>query len=101
MPNRSDIETDVENYFKWKVCLHGGLTEKHVSPGRRGPPDQIVTWRRRPYPMSHRVELKAPGGKIKPWQARYHAMLSIYGVDVFVIHTREQVDAYIKWALRQ
>lgn len=92
---RSDIEEDIETYFKKQVAKSGGLTEKHVCPGVVGPPDQIVTWRSARGTYSHRVELKAPGGKLKPWQRRYHEMLRDYGVEVFVLNTRREVDCYI------
>jgi hypothetical protein len=50
----------IETYFKRRVKEAGGMTEKHVSPGRKGVPDQLVTWQGG---VMHLVELKAPRTK--------------------------------------
>jgi hypothetical protein len=42
------------------------------------------------------VELKAPGKKAKPYQAREHARMRSYGLDVVVIDSIEGVEELVK-----
>jgi hypothetical protein len=96
---RSSIkERDVERYFVEQVEAHGGLCEKFVSPGRKGVPDRIVTWRACGLARIHFVELKTIGGKLDPWQERDHARRRRLGCHVRVIWTKKQVDDYIETA---
>lgn len=85
----------IEAYFKRRVKAAGGLAEKHVSPGRRGPPDQLVTW---PGGRIHLVELKAPKGRRSDAQIRDHARRAIYGVHVYVLYTKEMINEYVALA---
>jgi hypothetical protein len=88
-------ESTVEGYLTTCIEEHGGLCEKHVSPGLVGVPDRLVTWRDG---RMFLVELKAPDGKLKPWQVRDHNLRSNKcGVKVWVIYTLEQVNAFITW----
>jgi hypothetical protein len=89
----------IEAYFKREVKKAGGMTEKHVSPGKKLVPDQLVTW---PYEPMHLVELKAPRtkGRIGD-QSRDHKTRAKYGVYVHVLHTKELVDRYIRSYGRQ
>jgi hypothetical protein len=82
----------VEAYFKRRVKEAGGLPEKHVSPGKRGVPDQIVTWS---WGVDF-VELKAPKGRLSGAQVRDHTRRRELGIKVFVLYTKEMVDAYLK-----
>lgn len=82
----------VEAYFKRRVKEAGGFAEKHVSPGRRGVPDQIVTWQ---WGVDF-VELKAPMGRLSDAQIRDHARRRQLGVKVFVLYTKEMVDDYLR-----
>lgn len=83
----------VEAYFKREVKEAGGMTEKHVSPGKKLVPDQLVTW---PGGRMHLVELKAPRtkGRIGD-QERDHKRRAKLGVHVFVLHTTQLVDIYV------
>jgi hypothetical protein len=85
-------EGPIEDYLIEQVLLHGGLSEKHVSPGRNGVPDQLVTWNG----LMDLVETKAPLGERSGAQIRDHARRLQRGVVVFTLHTKEQVDQYIK-----
>lgn len=85
-------EGPVEDYLKEQVALHGGLHEKHVSPGRNGVPDQLITWFRK----MDLVETKAPDGVLSGAQERDHARRSARGVKVYVCHTYDQVDEYVQ-----
>lgn len=84
-------EGPIEDYLKEQVALHGGLAEKHVSPGRNGVPDQLITWCR----VMDLVETKAPLGELSGAQERDHRRRALRDVHVFVTYTKEQVDAYI------
>lgn len=86
------LETDLEDYFCLEVAKIGGFAEKHVSPGRRGPPDRLVTFPGLPMEL---VEMKTIGGRLKPWQERDHAFRAKLGQRVRVLWTKRQIDEYI------
>jgi hypothetical protein len=93
---RHTLEVDVERYFVEQVEAHGGLCEKFVSPGRKGVPDRIVTWKAYGFPRIHFVELKTIGGKLESWQYRDHERRRALNCHVFVLWTKKQVDDYIE-----
>jgi len=85
-------ESYIENHLT--RCVHdaGGEVRKVQWVGRRGAPDRLVM-------LPHRivwVELKAPGKKAKPYQAREHARMRSYGLDVVVIDSIEGVEELVK-----
>lgn len=86
----------IEAYFKREVKKAGGMTEKHISPGKRAVPDQLVTW---DDGLMHLVELKAPRtrGTVAVAQKRDHKRRWDRGVRVYVLHTKEAVDGYISF----
>ena len=93
-------ETTIEKYFREQIEERGGLCEKHVSPGRKGVPDRLVTipYTGGPGPAHMElVELKAPRkkGKLDPSQERDHARREKVGIKVPVIWMKEQVDRYV------
>ena len=94
------LEVSVEDYLVEQTELHGAICEKHVSPGRKGPPDRIVMWADA---ALHFVETKAPDGVLKPWQKRDHARRRKLGFTVFVIWDKPLVDDYVamcgRWKL--
>jgi hypothetical protein len=97
------LEVSVEDYLVEQTELHGAICEKHVSPGRKGPPDRIVLWPLMPpglYPEAHFIETKCPDGVVKPWQKRDHTRRRALGFSVFVIWSKEQVDFYIHHCYR-
>ena len=85
-------ESTVERYFVKRVKEAGGVSEKHVSPGRHGVPDRIVLW---PESKIDWVELKTVGGILSPAQKRDHARRRALGQKVFVLWTKAGVDYYI------
>lgn len=85
-------EVKVENHLRAEVAKCGGQAEKHVSPGRRGVPDELVTW---PDGVMDLVETKRPDGDLKAWQLRDHEIRRRLNVKVWTCYTREDVDAYI------
>ncbi len=90
-------ESVVETYLREQVEALGGICEKHVSPGRRGVPDRIVTL---PYGLGpYFVETKAPGKTAEPHQVRDHVRRAKLGHPVRLLDTKEKVDDQIRmWA---
>lgn len=85
-------ESKVENHLaKRSKELPHAICEKHVSPGRRGVPDRILSYAGSVF----FIETKAPTGKLARWQIRDHELRSRAGVRVFVLYTAEAVDIFI------
>ena len=87
------LESNVEGYLKSEISKLGGLCRKWVSPGARGIPDQIVMM---PGARIWFVELKAPGKKPRPQQAKRHRELKALGFEVRVLDTIEKVKMFIQ-----
>lgn len=87
------LELSIEQYLVQQVERNGGLCEKFCSPGKRGVPDRLVTW---PGGTMELVEVKAPGKKPRPEQARDHRRRARLGVTVHVIDTREGVRLFCR-----
>ena len=81
----------IEAHLVKRVKELKGLCEKHVSPGRVGVPDRIVTL---PGGKIIWVELKAPGKEPTVLQQRDHKMRRELGCEVIVIDSMEGVDAF-------
>ena len=81
-------ERDVEQYLVEQVKAKGGEVRKVRWIGRHGAPDRLAMlpgktlW----------VELKAPGEKAKPHQAREHERMRRMGQRVEVVDSFERVD---------
>jgi hypothetical protein len=86
------LESNVEGYLKDEIAKIGGLCRKWVSPGHRGVPDQIVMM---PGGRIWFVELKAPGKKPRPQQAKRHRELKRLGFEVLVLDTRDKVARFV------
>lgn len=71
------------------------MTEKHTSPGRRGVPDQLITWG---YPLSlmELIEMKAPKGERAKHQTRDHVARAKLGIKVHTLYTIPEVDTYFR-----
>lgn len=85
-------ESKIEKLLREGVEAAGGMCEKFVSPGKRGVPDRIVTWRGE----VHFVELKKPGETPEPHQLRDHARRREFKQKVFVLDSEEAVDWYLR-----
>ena len=101
-------ESDIENHLVERVKELGGEVRKVKWIGRRGAPDRLVMlpakwvlcddganradWRK----ATVWVELKAPGEKPKPHQAREHARMRKMGQRVEVIDSIEGVEELLK-----
>ena len=84
-------ERDIERHLVERVQQLGGEVRKVQWIGRRGAPDRLVM-----LPTPSRctcwVELKAPGGKVKPHQAREHERMRAMGQRVVVIDGIDGVE---------
>lgn len=86
-------EKAVERYLVDQVEALDGLCMKFASPGRRGVPDRIVVLHGRP---SFYVELKSPRrGRLTPAQTLCHKRLRDRGQRVWVLRTKEDIDAFL------
>ena len=85
---KSQRESQIEHHLVQRVEEIGGLCLKFVSPGRVGVPDRIVIL---PGGEVIWVELKAPGGKVSPAQARMHKRLRELTQEVRVVWSDSQI----------
>jgi hypothetical protein len=90
---RHPTEAKVEKHLVDCVKSMGGMCPKFNDPGRRGAPDRIVCI---PGYPAYFVELKRPKlGKLDTHQVRYHNDLRAAGQRVWVLWSKENVDAFI------
>ena len=82
-------ERDIEKYLVKRVKELGGEVRKVKWIGRRGAPDRLVMV---PNVVACWVELKAPGKKLSPHQAREHERMMAHGQYVLTIDSIEEVD---------
>lgn len=70
-----------------------GLCMKFLDPGQRGAPDRLVVL---PERSTFYVELKRPKfGKLSDAQKRYHQRLRDRGQRVWILWSKDEVDAFI------
>lgn len=81
-------ESEIEAYLVASVLLLGGETRKAQWVGRRGCPDRRVMLPGRCF----WAELKAPGERPEPHQAREHARMRAAGERVEVIDSKEKIN---------
>lgn len=95
-------ESAIEKYLVRRAKELGGEVRKVQWVGRRGAPDRLVMLPTMPYhspapivyhhPRTIWIELKAPGEKVKPHQAREHERMRAMGQRVEVVDSFERVD---------
>lgn len=90
--NEAKNEKDVEKYLNQEVAKLGGKSYKWVSVNNRAVPDRIVLL---PFGIVKIVELKAPGKRPTPLQAKVHEYMRTLCHDVIVIDTKFKVDIAI------
>ena len=83
-------EKVIEQRLVHTVKEQGGLCPKLVSPGTDGMPDRMALL---PGGRIHFVEVKAPGRKARPLQARRHEQLRALGFRVSVLDDPELIPA--------
>lgn len=93
MTDRYMLEKRVEQYLAVKVKQHGGRAYKFVSPGCAGVPDRIVLL---PGGCITFVELKRPGGKLRPIQKACMRYLYHLGFHVSMIDNFKSADGLIR-----
>lgn len=84
------LESTIEKALVQQAKRVGGQAFKWTSPGNPGVPDRIVFL---PDGRTLLVELKAPGKKPTPLQAKVHKDLTAMGHQVFVVDSKEGVYA--------
>lgn len=87
------LESNIEKYFKAQCEKHGWLCFKFVSPSRRGVPDRLVI---RSCARMAFVELKRPSGRLSMLQKAMIGRLKAFGVEVYVIWSKEEAHALIR-----
>lgn len=101
-------EREIEAHLVRRAREIGGEVRKVAWIGRRGAPDRLVMLPARtlmpnsidcawcnPKGVVIWVELKAPGEKVKPHQAREHARMRAMGQRVEVVDSIEGVEALL------
>jgi hypothetical protein len=86
-------EKQIEQKLVKAVRAAGGICPKLVSPGMDGMPDRLVLL---PGGRAAFAELKAPGERPRPLQARRISQLRKLGFLVFVIDGPEQINEVLK-----
>ena len=81
-------EKDIERRLVAEIRKNGGLCLKFISPGWSGAPDRIYLW---PDGEVVFVELKRPGGKVRPLQERRAEQLHKLGFEVLVVDSAEKI----------
>lgn len=89
---RAQLEASLEGYFRKKVRLVGGRTEK-LAPTTKGMPDRLVLL---PEGRLYLVELKIDSGRLSPAQVVWHSRAAELGTEVHVVTGRAGVDAWIR-----
>lgn len=88
------LESTVEKYLRELVEENPNCyCEKHVSPGRRGVPDRLVTWH---FGRMDLVETKRPNKTAREEQLRDHRRRAKAGVPVYLIDTKEKAAQYVR-----
>lgn len=100
-PPRYVREGKVEGRLRALAKKHADkcMLEKHVSPGRRGVPDDLITWGH-PLCLMELIETKAPKGERKKHQTRDHQVRAKYGIKVHTLYTVAEVNAYFETMLK-
>lgn len=81
----------METRLRERVRERGGLCYK-LAPTTAGLPDRLVVW---PGGRVALVEVKAPGGRLRPIQRVTHERLSEVGLTVAVLSSVEEVEEWV------
>lgn len=92
---KRSVERSIEKYLIQQTKQRGALALKFTSPGASGVPDRLII---RPGHPVEFVELKRPGGKLRPVQAAMIRRLEALGQTVTVIDSKDGVDQF--WSAR-
>lgn len=86
----TELESLAERLLHDRVSAAGGLCPK-LAPVDAGIPDRLVIWEGRVY----LVELKRPGGRVRPIQAAWHNRARRAGVEVVLLSGTVGVSAWL------
>lgn len=86
------LEKQIEQKLKEQIEALGGKAFKFISPGNSGVPDRIILLNGQCY----FVELKRPGGKLRPLQESVHQQFEQLGFHVYVISSLKEVEEFIQ-----
>lgn len=86
------LEKELETKFRVKIKKAGGLALKFVSPGKAGVPDRMVL---APPGRIFFVEMKRPGGKLRPLQKKVLADLRKLGFYACVIDSEDGIRDFL------
>lgn len=87
------LESEVEKYLVNQVKKAGGWAIKFQSEGNAGVPDRIVFW---PDGKIHFIEVKRPGGKLRPLQINQCKKISGFNNYVYVVDSKDAANEYIQ-----
>lgn len=87
------LEKKIEAYLRNQVKKRRGIAFKFVSPGYNGVPDRLIVM---PGGHIYFVEVKNERGRLSPLQLQCHKILEALGVHVFVLWSKEDVDAFME-----
>lgn len=87
------LERDLERKFKDSMETLGCLVFKFVSPGKAGVPDRLVVM---PGGRCFFVEMKRPGGKLRPLQTFWKDRLEAQGAGYYVIDNFDGIEAVMR-----
>lgn len=87
------LESTIELKIKGAVIVMGGLCLKWVSPGFSGVPDRIIIL---PGGRILFVEVKRPGGKLRPRQQRVHDQMRSLGCEVITVDDADEMIRILK-----
>ena len=85
-------EKYIEQKLVGAVKAVGGIAPKFVSPGFDGMPDRLVLLNGGRIAF---VELKCPGGKLRPLQIKRKSQLESLGFKVYVIDDIKQIGGVL------
>lgn len=85
-------EKNLEAWFRKQIRLAGGDAVKIVGTGENGVPDRMILLKGKIF----LVEMKRPGGKLRPDQIHWHSRAASMGVTVYTLSSREECRQWIK-----
>jgi hypothetical protein len=86
------LEKEIERKLVRGIESRGGKCRKFVSPGWKGTPDRIVLM---PGGRIYFVELKKPGGKLRPLQKQRLKELQQLGFKALYLDSIESVNNFL------
>ena len=86
------LEKDIERYLTREVKKMGGLCLKFTSPGNAGVPDRLILL---PDGRVWFVEVKKPGGRVRPLQKWWQNNLADMGFPSLIIDSMHSAQIFI------